>query len=85
MICSLCQKSLLINKGVDCDQKIAVWGCGHCFHSSCMKASETTNSCPHCRLNATLLPQLQKNTSSVNHNSHKHTKTHLRPDLEGHF
>ncbi|XP_074038726.1 vacuolar protein sorting 8 [Leptinotarsa decemlineata] len=83
LTCSLCLKPLLFRKDLDMNQTTTVWGCGHSFHSSCVKAAEVADTCPKCRLKGVLLPEAKKplvcpyDPSSVG--------VQCRPDLEGHF
>ncbi|KAJ8948855.1 hypothetical protein NQ318_013508 [Aromia moschata] len=60
ILCGLCQKSFLYKKELESDQTVVVWSCGHLFHSTCIKAAEVTDVCPHCRLKAVPFPTAKK-------------------------
>ncbi|KAL1516971.1 hypothetical protein ABEB36_000796 [Hypothenemus hampei] len=79
--CNLCQKSILYSKGTEANPEICLWGCGHCFHTYCMRASESNDVCPICRRGGKMLPKAKKITD----NGHRRGRGTLRPDLEGHF
>lgn len=80
LICNLCQKSVSVQKELETDRNVVVWGCGHCFHSSCINASEANGLCPQCRMNGTLLRAVK--TKDI---TFSQVKPHTRPNLEGHF
>lgn len=84
LTCYLCQKSLSYRKELDNDHVAVVWSCGHCFHSSCVKAAEISNTCPQCRLKAVQLPPVKK-TKVYDLQHHHQVNVQVRPDLEGHF
>ncbi|KAG5874977.1 hypothetical protein JTB14_026378 [Gonioctena quinquepunctata] len=83
LTCSLCLKSLLFRKELDTNQSTSIWSCGHCYHSSCIKAAETNNTCPKCRLKAVFLPEVKNSLAGPQDPSSVSIK--YRPDLEGHF
>ncbi|EFA00812.1 vacuolar protein sorting-associated protein 8 homolog isoform X1 [Tribolium castaneum] len=78
--CKLCQKPLVFRQELGGEQSIAVWGCGHCFHVTCLKVIENDTACPQCRMQASQVPATQPVKKYT-----VETKTHARPDLEGHF
>ncbi|KAF7265925.1 hypothetical protein GWI33_020668 [Rhynchophorus ferrugineus] len=81
LTCNLCQKSLSYRKELQTPLSIHVWGCGHSFHSNCVKFSESNDCCLICRKKATQFPKVKKEVTKSQHRG----KTILRPDLEGHF
>ncbi|KAF5284062.1 hypothetical protein FQR65_LT13608 [Abscondita terminalis] len=80
LTCCLCQKSIVNQQ--QSEEQVAVWGCGHCFHSACITALNTEN-CPSCKMPATHSSK-QKPLSRTRYES-KSDSIRLRPDLEGHF
>ncbi|KAJ8915765.1 hypothetical protein NQ315_004577 [Exocentrus adspersus] len=82
LVCNSCQKSLTYRKELETAESIAVWSCGHCFHSSCVKAAEVKNTCPSCQLKAVLLKVAKKSDASL---KDPYSNLNIRPDLEGHF
>lgn len=76
-ICYVCQTSLINNNQRE-ETQIAVYGCGHTFHSNCLSSIEQ-NVCLQCRSSATLIP------SSIRKKATYQEYQQERPDLEGHF
>ncbi|KAK5642593.1 hypothetical protein RI129_008760 [Pyrocoelia pectoralis] len=81
LTCNLCQK-ILSNRLENNEEKIAVWGCGHSFHSSCISVLDD-DRCPQCKVLATYTEN-QKPPPRTRHES-KSDSIRLRPDLEGNF
>lgn len=81
--CYQCHKSLIANNFVKEETTSVVFGCGHCFHSTCVSADGPT-SCPQCRTRA--LPMVSANqTTPSKSNIACDDNVRSRPDVEGHF
>lgn len=76
-ICNSCQGPLV--NYLQKEQNTAIYGCGHCFHSSCLVKSEN-ETCLQCRKPASFV-----NISLDVKNPETPIQKHRRPDLEGHF
>lgn len=82
ILCNLCQKP--INNVLENDEEtVAVWSCGHTFHSSCVSALDGSLNCPQCRVPATQSSKSKPSTPSRHERVSDNIR--LRPDLEGHF
>ncbi|XP_030753791.1 vacuolar protein sorting-associated protein 8 homolog [Sitophilus oryzae] len=81
LTCNLCQKSLSYRKELQTSLSIHVWSCGHCFHTNCVRASESNDACLICRTKAKLYPKAKKDSNKNQYRG----RSILRPDLEGHF
>lgn len=77
-ICSSCQGPLV--NYLKKEQNTAIYGCGHCFHSSCLVKSEN-ESCLQCRKPANFV----NITLDAKEHSEAPVQKLRRPDLEGHF
>ncbi|XP_060519247.1 vacuolar protein sorting-associated protein 8 homolog isoform X1 [Cylas formicarius] len=82
LTCGLCGKSLSHRREAETNGTvIGVWACGHSYHDSCLRSSETKDACPECHSRAVRWPEIRTRPG------HRPTraKTSLRPDLEGLF